>query len=55
MQTLADKFRPNLLENMVGQEHILSKGKPLYKIIETGNIPNIILFGPPGTGKTTVL
>ncbi len=51
---LADKIRPNALENVVGQKHILGPGKPLRRIIENGRIPNMIFYGPSGTGKTTV-
>ena len=51
---LADKIRPRNLDEVVGQEHILSKGKPLRKIIESGNVPNMIFYGPSGVGKTTV-
>lgn len=51
---LADKVRPDSLDNFVGQTHILGKGKLLRKIIESGHIPNLILYGPPGTGKTTL-
>ena len=39
---------------MVGQEHLLSPGKPLYNIIKSGNIPNMVFYGPPGVGKTTL-
>ena len=51
---LADRVRPSNLEEVVGQKHLLAEGKVLRKIIESGNIPNLIFYGPSGTGKTTV-
>ncbi len=51
---LADKIRPMTLDDVVGQRHILAPGKPLRNIIESGNVPNLIFYGPSGTGKTTV-
>lgn len=51
---LADRFRPSALEDIVGQEHLLGKGKPLRKIIENGEVPNLIFYGPSGVGKTTL-
>jgi putative ATPase len=51
---LADRMRPRNLEEFVGQEKILGKGKILRKIIESGEIPSLILWGPPGSGKTTL-
>lgn len=51
---LAARMRPCTLDDVVGQSHLLSKGKPLYTMIESGNIPNLIFYGPSGVGKTTV-
>ena len=51
---LADRFRPNSLDDIVGQKHLLSEGKPLRRIIESGEIPNLIFYGPSGVGKTTL-
>ncbi|MBP0964822.1 MAG: replication-associated recombination protein A [Oscillospiraceae bacterium] len=51
---LADRIRPKTLDEVVGQTHILGKGKYLRRIIEGGNIPNMIFYGPSGVGKTTV-
>lgn len=51
---LADRIRPKTLGDVVGQEHILGKNKPLRKIIESGTVPNMIFYGPSGVGKTTV-
>ena len=51
---LADRIRPDTLDDVVGQSHILAKGKPLYNIIQNGEIPNMIFYGPSGVGKTTV-
>lgn len=51
---LADKIRPKTLADVVGQEHILAPGKPLRRIIESGEVPNMIFYGPSGVGKTTV-
>lgn len=51
---LADRIRPENLEDVAGQTHIIGKGKILNKIIESKDIPNMIFFGPPGVGKTTV-
>jgi len=51
---LADRIRPKKLEEFVGQQHILGKGKILRKIIESDQIPSMIFWGPPGTGKTTL-
>ena len=51
---LADRIRPKNLEDIVGQEHLLSEGKSLRKIIEGGEIPNLIFYGPSGVGKTTL-
>lgn len=51
---LADRLRPKDLDDVVGQTHLLGKGKVLRNIIESGNIPNMIFYGPSGVGKTTV-
>ncbi len=51
---LADKIRPQSLEDVVGQAHILGKGRVLRNIIESGKIPNMVFYGPSGVGKTTV-
>lgn len=51
---LADRMRPQQLEDVIGQRHILGKGKALQNIIESGKIPNLIFYGPAGVGKTTV-
>lgn len=54
MRPLADMVRPQELSEVVGQEHLLSPGKPLRNILESGTVPNMIFYGPSGTGKTTV-
>ncbi len=51
---LADEIRPSSLGEVVGQEHILGKNGMLRRIIESGNVPNLIFYGPSGTGKTTI-
>lgn len=51
---LADRIRPTTLDEVVGQRHILAKGRPLYNIINKGKIPNMIFYGSSGVGKTTV-
>ena len=51
---LADRIRPKTLDEVVGQRHLLDKGKYLRRIIDGGNIPNMIFYGPSGVGKTTV-
>ena len=53
-QPLADRLRPRNLDEVYGQEHILGKGAILRRLIESGKIPNLIFYGPSGTGKTTV-
>ena len=51
---LADEIRPQTLDEVVGQSHILGRDGLLRRIIESGNVPNLIFYGPSGTGKTTV-
>lgn len=51
---LADEIRPDSIEDVVGQKHILGEGSMLRRIIDSGQIPNMIFYGPSGTGKTTV-
>lgn len=51
---LADRLRPQSLDDIVGQKHLLAPDKPLYKIIQSGRIPNLIFYGPSGVGKTTL-
>lgn len=51
---LADRIRPLTLEEFVGQEHVIGKGKLLYRAINADKISSIIFYGPPGTGKTTL-
>jgi putative ATPase len=51
---LADRMRPRSLHSYVGQSHILGAGKPLRRAIEEGNLHSMVLWGPPGTGKTTL-
>ena len=53
-QPLADLLRPETLDQVYGQEHILGEGAILRRLVESGNIPNMIFYGPSGTGKTTV-
>ena len=53
-QPLADLLRPQSLDEVFGQEHILGSNAILRRIVESGNIPNMIFYGPSGTGKTTV-
>ena len=51
---LADRVRPENIDDVVGQNHLLGVGKPLRRILESGIIPNLIFYGPSGVGKTTV-
>ena len=53
-QPLADLLRPRNLDEVYGQEHILGKGAVLRRLIDAGNVPNMVFYGPSGTGKTTV-
>ncbi len=50
---LADRMRPKTIDDIVGQRHLFGKGCYLRRIIESGSIPNLIFYGPPGVGKTT--
>ncbi len=51
---LADRMRPRVLNDYIGQAHILKPGKPLYEAISSGRLHSMIFWGPPGTGKTTL-
>ena len=51
---LADRIRPLSIDDMVGQQHLLGEGKALRNIIESGELPNLIFYGPSGIGKTTL-
>lgn len=53
-QPLADRLRPHSLEEFAGQEHLVGSEGVLRKVIESGNVPSFILWGPPGVGKTTL-
>ena len=53
-QPLADRLRPSTLQEVVGQQHILAKQKPLYGAIASGQLHSMVFWGPPGTGKTTL-
>ncbi|MBQ3356237.1 MAG: replication-associated recombination protein A [Oscillospiraceae bacterium] len=53
-QPLADELRPTTLDEVYGQDEILGEGKMLRRMIESGKVPNLIFYGPSGTGKTTV-
>lgn len=54
IKPLADRLRPTNLDEVAGQEHLVGKGGILRRLTDNGRIPNMIFFGPPGTGKTTV-
>lgn len=53
-EPLASKYRPRSLDDFVGQEHLVGEKGPIRKFIESGKIPSMIFWGPPGTGKTTL-
>ena len=54
LSPLADRIRPDTLDEIVGQKHLIAQGAPLRRIIESGEIPNLIFYGPSGVGKTTL-
>ena len=51
---LAEAVRPDALEAVLGQDRLLGEGKPLRRAIDSDRVPNLVLWGPPGTGKTTL-
>src|SRR5215217_3991253 len=51
---LAERMRPRTLEEVVGQDHLLGEGGPIRRMVEAGRLGSMILWGPPGTGKTTI-
>jgi len=51
---LAERIRPSTLDELAGQQHLTGKGSILRTALEHGRIPSMILWGPPGTGKTTI-
>jgi putative ATPase len=51
---LAERLRPKALDEVVGQSHLLGIGKPLRLAFQSGKLPSMILWGPPGVGKTTL-
>jgi len=54
LKPLADLVRPVMLDEVVGQQHIIAEGSMLKKLLDVGHIPNMIFYGPSGTGKTTI-
>ncbi len=54
VQPLADRVRPRTLSEFIGQKHVLSPGKPLYEMIKNNNLHSFLIYGPPGSGKTTI-
>src|SRR5687767_7304849 len=54
LRPLADRMRPRSLDEFIGQKHLLTPGKPLRQAIEGGQLHSMVLWGPPGTGKTTL-
>lgn len=54
MIPLAERLRPQTVDDMVGQPHLFGQGKPMRRIIESGQVPNMIFYGPSGVGKTTL-
>jgi len=54
LEPLADRLRPQTLQGFVGQSHLISTGKPLFEAIQSGLLHSLILWGPPGVGKTTL-
>ena len=54
MKPLADKIRPNTLDNIIGQKHLIGEGKIISNLVKNKKLFSMILFGPPGTGKTTL-
>ena len=53
-QPLAERMRPKIMDDYAGQQHLAGKNSPLRKLIESGKVPSMILWGPPGVGKTTL-
>src|ERR1700756_1937642 len=53
-QPLAERMRPRKLDEVVGQQHLLAAGAPLRVALESGRIPSMVFWGPPGVGKTTL-
>jgi putative ATPase len=51
-QPLADRLRPQTLDDFVGQRHLTAPGKPLYQAIQNNEVQSMIFWGPPGVGKT---
>ena len=51
---LADRMRPDTIDRVVGQEHLLGEGAPLRRMLESGKLSSFVLWGPPGCGKTTL-
>ena len=51
---LAERMRPQRVEEVVGQQHLLAPAAPLRKLIEAGQVPSMIFWGPPGVGKTSL-
>ncbi|HNV72666.1 MAG TPA: AAA family ATPase, partial [Candidatus Ozemobacteraceae bacterium] len=51
---LAERARPEALDGLMGQDHILGSGKPLRQLLESGRCPSLLFWGPPGCGKTTL-
>lgn len=54
LKPLAERVRPQTVSDMIGQQHLLAPGAPIYQAIHNKNIPSMILWGPPGVGKTTL-
>ena len=54
MQPLAERMRPRTLDEYIGQKHLVGENAILRRTVETGRIPSMILWGPPGVGKTTL-
>ena len=51
---LADRLRPTALDAVLGQDHLLGEGAPLRRMVESGSLQSLVLWGPPGSGKTTI-